>query len=45
MAVVAERQRLAQIVRQRLEPAEMPLPPLFIQLESDPLGPALIEEA
>src|SRR5690349_1510755 len=42
--VITERQRLRQIVRQRLEPAEMPRPAFLVQLEADAFGPALIDE-
>ena len=43
MAVIAERQRLGEVVGQRLEAAEMPRPSL-VQVQPDALGPALIEE-
>ena len=38
MAVVAQRQRLGEVVGERLEAAEMRFPPLRVELEPDALG-------
>ena len=44
VAVIAQRQRLRQVVRQRLEAAEMRVPSRP-SAKPDPLGPAPVEEA
>ena len=43
--VIAQRQRLREVVRQRLEAAEMPLPILLAEVQSDAAGPAFVDEA
>lgn len=45
MAVIAKRQRLGEVVRQRLEPAEVPRPGVVIELQAYTFGPALVYEA
>src|SRR3982750_2093582 len=43
--MVAERERLREVVRQRFEPAEVPRPRLVFEVQSDAFGPAAVEEA
>ena len=45
VAVIAQRQRLRQVVGQRLEAAEMRFPVVIELAEADAIGPALVEEA
>jgi len=45
VTVIAEGQRLDQVIRQLLEPAEVPRPTVGVEIEADAFGPALIEES
>jgi len=45
MPVITERERLAEVVGQRLEPAEMPRPAIFSQLQPDAFRLSFVEEA
>ncbi len=45
VAVIPKGERLRQVLRQRLEPAEMPGPILVRQIEANALRPATVEKA